>query len=85
MLEKDSVPSATAERVHLEHSEALESVMYVGDVTELDDKSSAEAVNNLATASNWNISDRTMDEHLDSHLDYNRDDDESIGEFDDSL
>jgi hypothetical protein len=61
VLEKDSVPSATAERVHLEHSEALESVMYVGDVTELDDKPSAEAVNNLATASNWNISDRTMD------------------------
>jgi hypothetical protein len=92
MSVKDSVPPATAERSYEEHSEALEPVMHVEEVTELDDKLSAEVVNNLATASNWNISDRTMDEHrdtsidyVDSHFDYDHDDDELIGEFDSSF
>jgi hypothetical protein len=35
----------------------LKPVMHVEEVTKLDDKLNAEAVNNLATASNWNISD----------------------------
>jgi len=58
---KDSVPSATAERFNKKHSEALEPVMFMENVTELDDKLNAEVVNTLATASNWNISDRMMD------------------------
>jgi hypothetical protein len=58
---KDSVPPATAERFYKEHSEALEPVMFMENVTELDDKLNAEVVNTLATASNWNISDRMMD------------------------
>ena len=92
MSVKDSVPSVTAERSYEEHSEALEPVMHVEEVSELDDKLSAEVVNNLAMASNWNISDQTMDEHLDtstdyvdSHFDYDHDDDELIGEFDSSF
>ena len=58
MSTKDSVPSATAEGSYKEHSEALEPVMFMENVTELDDKLSAEVVNTLATASNWNFSDR---------------------------
>jgi len=93
----DSVPSATAETLYREPSDTLEPVMYVEETTELDD-GSPEAVNNLATASNWNISDRTIGEnHLDtsidypdSHFDYDQDDDDddddgSLAEGDDSL
>jgi hypothetical protein len=36
----------------------LEPVMHVEEVTKLDDKLNAEVVNTLATASNWNSSDR---------------------------
>jgi hypothetical protein len=57
MSVKDSAPSATVERSYEEHSEALKPVMHVEEVTKLDDKLNAEVVNNLATASNWNISD----------------------------
>jgi hypothetical protein len=57
MSVKDSVSPATAERSYKEHSEALVPVMHVEEVTELNDKRNAEVVNNLAMASNWNISD----------------------------